>query len=82
MWDVLAVVRFCRSCLPKPCTIIAPHSYFRGTHDLRDPSFGRHYAAIDVHGRRMTVRGVKESEFVDPPVIVVSFLDTTVDLLA
>ncbi len=81
LWDIVAVLRSCRRMLPRDCTLLTPHSYFRGSYDMHDPTFGTHYAAIEVRGPRITVRGFRESHFVEPPCLVLSFIDTTVDLL-
>ncbi len=82
VWDIVAILRFCRRSLPNPCTIITRHSYFRGTYDMRDPTFGPKYAAFDIRGSRVRVFGAHENDFISPPCIVLSYVDTTVDLLA
>ena len=81
LYDMIAAVRSCRRLLPRECAIVTTESYFRGTYDMKDSRFGTRYAGVELRGPRMTLRGFREEDFVDGPCLVLSYVDTSLDLL-
>ncbi len=78
--DIAAILKFSRSGLPTRFNAISVLSYVcgRSTGDKYQPNLGRHYAGFAVDGKRVMLRGFRESEYVDGPSLFFGFDDTTV----
>ncbi len=85
VWDVLAVLRSWRWCLPRKCAIcIMPEcSRFVPKYDRYDSRIPRSsYMMFFLNGLKLDIREVGEDDFVPEQTLFLDYAGTTVDLLA
>lgn len=84
VWDVLAILRSCRGCLPKKCAICLMRdcSWFNPRYDRFDRNAPRSYMMFFVDGARLAIRNVSENDYVQENTLFLDHVASTVDLLA
>ncbi len=84
VWDVLAILRSCRQRLPSKCAIcVMPEcSWFCPKYERYDRDAPRSCMMFFLDGRKLDIRNVSENAFVPKQTLFLSYVTSTVDLLA